>query len=342
MDRLSGSFPRRSLYALAWMFVVILGAIVVLEVGLRLVLGLGSPVLTLPDKGENAGGYGYSVAPDQNVYRFFARNKINHFGMRSEDVDISKEAGHIRLYFIGDSVTYGTTYIDQSRIFTSLVGQNLSKYIGRPVDILNASAGGWAPSNEIGFLKNKGTFNADIVLVVLNTSDLAQPFADFEPSLNYPTAKPLTAIGEAWTRYIAPRIFGSSGISSDPGSIPSLPLNVQEETTAVLSTLEEGRVYALKHNSNFGIVYVPSHSLIWDGPAFQHSKAMLTEWAVHKAVPLIDLSEEFGNRVFPNVYLGGGGEYIHLNTAGHEIVAAGLLKELPGILGVKFGQEPKS
>jgi hypothetical protein len=85
--------------------------ILVLEVSLRLVFGLGTPVLILPDKGEAEGGYGYILVPDQDVRRFFAHNKINRLSMRSDDVSLTKPKDHIRVYFIGDSVTYGTTYI---------------------------------------------------------------------------------------------------------------------------------------------------------------------------------------------------------------------------------------
>lgn len=306
--------------------------IIVAETSLRFIFGLGSPVLIMPDKGEAAGGYGYIPAPDQNVWRFFAHNEINHFSMRSGDVSQTKTKGHIRVLFIGDSVTYGTTYIDQSCIFTTLVSRDLPERVGHPVDILNASAGGWAPGNEVGFLKKKGTFDADLVLVVLNTADLNQPFADLQPDPGFPTKAPWTAIGETWTRYIAPRLFGSRGAAPDAGSTPSQPTSVVEETGAVLATLGLGRAYSLAHNARFGIVYIPSHGKLWDGADFQAGKEMLIDWAKQNEVPLIDLTKDFHGHSLDELYLERDDSRIHLAAAAHRIVATRLLRAVPTIL----------
>ncbi len=303
------------------------------EVSLRLIFGLGTPVLILPDKGEAEGGYGYIPAPDQDVRRFFARNKINHFSMRSDDISPTKTKDHIRVYFIGDSVTYGTTYIDQSRIFATLVSRELPGRVGHPVDILNASAGGWAPGNEVGFLMKKGTFDTDLVLIVLNTADLNQPFADFRADPGFPTNAPWTAIDEAWTRYLAPRLLGTRGAAPDPGSTaaPATPSMV-EETKAVLATLEQGRTYALSHNARFGIVYIPSHGKLWDGADFQLGKTMLIDWASQNAVPLIDLTQSFEGHSLDELYLERDDGRIHLGTEAHRIVATRLVDALPAIL----------
>ncbi|MGO9484239.1 MAG: SGNH/GDSL hydrolase family protein [Rhodomicrobium sp.] len=302
--------------------------IAITEICLRLIFGLGTPVLILPDKGEAQGGYGYIPAPDQNVRRFFARNKINHFSMRSDDFSVTKPANHFRVLFIGDSVTYGTTYIDQTHIFTSLVASGLPERIGCSVDVLNVSAGGWAPSNEVGFLKRKGTFEADIVIIVLNTADLNQPFAGFQPGPGFPTEQPLTALGEAWTRYLAPRLLGAQGVAPDPGSIPSQPIAMAEQTSGVLAKLEEARTYTLAHNAVFGVVYIPSRSKIWDGADFQLAKKMLVDWAKSNNVPLADLTRDFAGKALDEVYLDKGDAHIHLTSPGHRIVASRLLEWL--------------
>jgi lysophospholipase L1-like esterase len=255
--------------------------------------------------------------------------------MRSDDINMVKERGHIRILFVGDSVTYGTTYIDQSKIFTSLVAQNLPGLMGCAVDILNVSAGGWAPGNEIGFIKSKGIFDADLVLVVLNTGDLTQPFADFQPSPNYPTERPLTAIGETWSRYVAPRLFAGYGEVADPGSFPAESEDMASETKAVLATLDEGRNYALAHNAKFGIVYEPSHSKIWDGVGFEAVKNDFGRWISANKVPLIDLTSDLEKYPLGQVYLEkqGGDSFIHLTSFGHGVAAARLVSALPAILG---------
>lgn len=313
---------------------VLLLCIILAEVCLRFMFGLSSPVLILPDKGEAAGGYGYIPAPDQDVVRFLAHNKINHFSMRSDDINATKKPSHVRVLFIGDSVTYGTTFIDQSRIFTSLVARDLPERVGHPVDVLNASAGGWAPGNEVGFLKSKGTFDADLVLIVLNTGDLNQPFANLQPDPSFPIKAPLTAIGETWIRYVAPRLFGAQGVAADPGSISLQPANMAQETSAILATIEVGRAYSLAHNARFGIVYIPSHSKVWDGADVQIGKKMLVDWANQNKVPLVDLTPDFGDHSLNEIYLERGDNYIHLAPAGHRIVASRLLSALPTIVGL--------
>ncbi len=315
--------------------ILVLFCIALAEAGLRFIFGLGYPVLIQPDKGEAEGGYGYIPAPDQDVRRFFAHNKINHFSMRSDDISAAKPKGHVRLLFIGDSVTYGTTYIDQSRIFTSLVARELPGEIRRQVDVLNASAGGWAPGNEVGFLRNKGTFDADLVLIVLNTADLNQPFANFQADPGFPTEAPLTAIGEAWTRYVAPRLFRTRGEAPDPGSISTQPAtNVAQETSGVLATLEDGRIYSLAHGARFGIVYIPSHSIVWDGAGFQIGKKMVVDWAMQRGVPLVDLTGDFSGHSLDDIYLERGDGRIHLAPPGHRVVATKLLHVLPNILNL--------
>jgi lysophospholipase L1-like esterase len=301
------------------------------ETTLRLVFGLGSPVLILTDKGESEGGFGYIPSPDQDVRRFFARNKINHFSMRSDDISATKSPGHLRVLFIGDSVTYGTTYIDQSRIFTSLLAHEMPKLVGRPVDVLNASAGGWGPANEVGFLQSRGNFDADLVLIVLNTADLRQPFADLPRDPGFPTEAPLTAIGEMWTRYIAPRLFAARG-ETDPGSVSSPADGIFQETSATLATLEAGRAYSVAHNSRFGIVYIPSHSKLWDNVDFHQGKKMLVDWARSNSVPLIDLSLDIDGHSFDQIYVDRGEDHIHLAPYGHGVVATRLLSDIPPIL----------
>src|SRR5437763_17186053 len=90
--------------------------LLVIELALRLVLGLGNPVIYQPDP-----ACGYLPVPNQHVTRFFCRNDINSFGLRCPEFTANKPPGTLRILFVGDSVTYGTTHVDQSKIFTSLL-----------------------------------------------------------------------------------------------------------------------------------------------------------------------------------------------------------------------------
>src|SRR5690242_8626459 len=62
--------------------------LVAVELALRLILGLGDPVIYQSDP-----ACGYLPVPNQHVRRFFSRNDINALGMRSPPVDREKPPG---------------------------------------------------------------------------------------------------------------------------------------------------------------------------------------------------------------------------------------------------------
>ena len=99
---------------------VLAGLVVVAELLLRLVFGFGTPVLYQEDAAA-----GYLLQPNQHVYRIFCHNDTNHVSMRSDEFAMPKPAGTYRVLFIGDSITYGTTHVDQPLIFTSLLEKSL-------------------------------------------------------------------------------------------------------------------------------------------------------------------------------------------------------------------------
>ena len=151
----------------------ILVVLVVCEILLRLIFGFGSPVLYQADA-----DCGYMPRPDQDVHRFFSHNYINHWGMRCGEIQPEPAAGTQRFFFIGDSVTYATSYVDQDKIWTSLLGRSLPAVAHQPVEILNMSGGGWAPGNEWGYLRSRGTFHSNVVFIVMTSGDLG---GDFTP-----------------------------------------------------------------------------------------------------------------------------------------------------------------
>ena len=189
-------------------FVILAILVVATELILRSVFGLGHPLLYVADA-----GCGYLPAPNQHLHRFFAHNDINAQSMRSDPIQTSKPADGIRILFVGDSVTYGQTFTDQPKIFTSILGRELPGQLHRPVEILNASAGAWAVGNELGYIRSRGIFSADLVVFVVNTYDMTQAFNDTSlgTDIAYADHNPPCAIAETWTRYIKPRLFHKVG-----------------------------------------------------------------------------------------------------------------------------------
>ncbi len=283
--------------------------VVALEIGLR-VLGLGHPLLIRPDP-----RFGYLPAPNQDLDRFFSHVHINSYGMRSEDIANHKPSGTKRILVLGDSVTFGTTYVDQSLIFTSLLQRDL----GQGTEVLNVSAGGWAEANELGFLKARGTFDSDLVVFVLNTGDLAQPFNPFEESALMPTRDPRTAIGELLDHYILPRL--RDRVLRDAGSVIVAKPNIDTETPKILAVLTEANKVAANAGARFAIVYAPS-VVATDRQEWARAVAMLLDWAKQHNVAVIDLSAAYAAHAPGEIYFDG----IHLKPLGHALIEQAFLR----------------
>jgi hypothetical protein len=297
---------------------IAMAVLLCVELLLRFTVGLGRPLLFLPDP-----AFGSMPAPNQDLHRFFSHIVINEFGMRSGHVPVAKSALERRILFVGDSVTFGTTYVDQKAIFTELIGEYYGHSSSPPTMVMNASSPGWAPSNELGFIRSKGIFAADLVVFVVNTKDLIQPFAPFTMSPMTPTRNPASAIGEALGRYIIPRIFGSSH-SVDPGSGPSGDPQVEAETVKILDVLSAAEGLAHRNGAQFMIIYSPmidddirSYSERWD-----KGVRMLMAWSLKEKVSIVDMRKEFSRYPESQIYFDG----MHLRPFGHQIVSDEFLK----------------
>ena len=281
----------------------------VLEAVLRFGLGLGNPVLITPDTACS-----YILKPDQDVRRFFARTHTNHFGMRSDEIPSVHKAGVLRLMFVGDSITYGTTRVDQDQLFTELIHRDLPAIVHRPVEVLNASASAWAPDNELSFIRSRGIFQSDIVLLVLNDGDLTQPRNTIAAvGEDLPQKRPSTAIGELITRYIKPRIGHYLG-RSDSGD--RVAANSDDVTRLNLEHLDSVHELVNRQGAQLIIVYIPFRRDIPEPSQFAASA--LKVWCGTRNVGLFDLTAAEAPYTAKEITLDNG---IHLNAIGHGVIA---------------------
>jgi hypothetical protein len=301
---------RRSFLHSAALFCIAL--LLVLAAGeaiLRFAFGLGNPVLITPDVACS-----YILKPDQDVRRFFVRTHINHYGMRSDEVPATHQNGTLRLLFVGDSLTYGTTRLDQNEIFTEVLHRELPAIAHQPIEVLNASAGAWAPSNELSYLQSRGIFQSEIVLLVLNDGDLTQPRATLADVVdNLPQQRPLTAIGELYTRYILPRIARTTG-NVDAGDTAAVDSNDRmQENLAILDKFE---ALVAAQGARLMILYIPFRKDIPD--TSKAAAEALHGWSSAHHLAMFDLTSVEATYSPKEISLDGG---IHLNARGHLVVA---------------------
>jgi len=299
-----------------WSCGALVAAVLSLELFLRYGVGLGHPLLYVGDAAA-----GYIPAPNQDIYRFFVHIKINGFGMRSDDISRERAQGHRRILFVGDSVTFGTTYVDQHEIFTSIIKAWFDKNSIIPVDILNISAGGWAPANELGFLKSQGVFNSNVVVLVLNTNDLDQAFTNFEPSSQFPINNYQFALNELWVRYIRPRIFEEATLA-DPGSTSCATSQNEADVSNLLQTISDAKRIIESGGARFLIIFCPSANV--DQKKYLNAIEELKKVPRTSDIKLIDMTNIFNSRSKLDVYFDG----IHLKPLGHELVATAFLENI--------------
>ncbi|HVX87247.1 MAG TPA: GDSL-type esterase/lipase family protein [Phycisphaerae bacterium] len=299
---------------------------VVVEMGLRVVFGLGSPLLYEADA-----ECGYCVRPDQHIRRFFAENSINHEGMRSGEITERPAAGTKRVLFIGDSVTYALTYVDQSKIWTSRLPGLLAEAQDGRVEVLNASAGGWSPANEVGFLKSRGTFHADVVCIVANSGDLGEELARLpaEGTEGFPTHRPWTAIGETWSRYVEPRLMGH--VISDPGTSEPSAAELAERTQANLELYGEAQAFCDGHGAKMGLVYIPFPG--WTKEQIEGAEKTLGEWAGEHGVPFVDVTKRYCGEALGKISKDG----FHPTAYGDEVIAEEVARQWGVIDGAMGG-----
>ncbi|GAB4154707.1 MAG: hypothetical protein Fur0046_34610 [Cyanobacteria bacterium J069] len=191
-------------------------ALALLELGLR-ALGLGNPPLYVADPET-----GYRLRPHQRLRRWGKRMVINRDGLRNQDLTSDRPPGTWRILMLGDSILHGGTWTDQSQTISAQMQQHLSSRLPGSGIVLNAAAPSWGPQNQWGYLRQFGTFGAQVVVLLLNTDDLfAPPPTDWPVGRDrqYPRHKPPLAILEALSLLLnrsAPRPLFTRPPSGDP------------------------------------------------------------------------------------------------------------------------------
>ena len=212
-------------------------------------------------------------------------------------------------------MTNGGALTDQSATFPYQLEAELVRS-GLNIQVLNASAGGWAPSNEAGFIREHGIFGAREVVWELGTHDLFGGFAVLASAdPNFPESKPLSAIGELFRRYAWPRLIGS--FKGDPPLPP--PQGQEAERIACLRLLGSTAAFIRARGAKLVFLVMPQPREFQDPDFAAVAKRDFLEEARRLTVPVINPYPDLlsSHKVGQEPFRDG----IHPNSVGNRIMA---------------------
>lgn len=302
-----------------WLMAALLASLLLLEVGLRL-FGFGNPLIYLADP-----TMGYLLAPNQQTRRFGKLIAINQYSMRSSQIAASRPAKTLRVLLLGDSIVNGGWWTDQTDTISALLQQQLQGQYPAysQVEVLNASANSWAPRNQLAYLQRFGSFEAQIIVLVINTDDL---FAPAPASVvvgrdrNYPDRKPALALIEVIQRYgLKPRpIPELAAIQAEGG----------DRVGANLAAIQQIRLFAKQHNAKFMLLLTPLLREVEKSDLRDYernARQRLQAFTQVEKISFIDFLPIFSTLKQPeSIYH----DHIHLNLAGNQQVTQQIIKQI--------------
>jgi len=305
-------------------FWLILGGILALLVGLEFVLrlfGFGKPLIYQADP-----QIGYLIAPNQQTRRFGKQITINQYAMRSPEIAATRPAQTLRILMLGDSILNGGWWTDQNQTVSALLQQQLKPVDEAQIEVLNASANSWSPRNELAYLQRFGSFEAQVIILVINTDDL---FGTAPTSVvvgrdgNYPDRLPPTAISEVISRYLL-----------KPKPIPELAAIQAEGGDRVgvnLAAIQQIRDFASQNNAKFMLVMTPLlRELGEPGPRDYELKARqrLQELTKIEEILYLDFLPDFNALSdYQAIYR----DHIHLNPSGNQQLVEKMIENWPDV-----------
>lgn len=304
---------------------VIITLLMVIEVGLRLLFGFGNPLIYVPDE-----QIGYLLAPNQRTHRFGNRIEINEYSMRSPAIKLERSPLTLRILLLGDSIANGGWWTDQANILSALISRQLQSTDDRTfhqVEVLNASANSWCPRNEAAFLQRFGTFNAQAVVLLINTDDLFGTAPTSIPvgrDRYYPNRKPPLALVEVYSRYLLPY--------QPP---PEMAAVNAERGDRVGFNLEAiAQIHALSHftGARFLLAMTPLlREVSKPGPRDyeQEARKRLTELTRIQQITYMDFLPAFSQTQQPETLFR---DHIHLSPQGNQLVSEILCQSLQQLL----------
>jgi lysophospholipase L1-like esterase len=153
-------------------------------------MGLGNPVVY-----QSHPIFGYRPIPNQDLTRFKGKVlKFNNLGLRADtDWDASPTS---KILFLGDSVTYGGSYISNKELFSNLVAYALPQYT-----VGNGGVNAWGVENVTALVLDYEFMPAEVVVSTFPEGDFLRGLNRFGGQPFWPR-KPRFALTELYYYYL--------------------------------------------------------------------------------------------------------------------------------------------
>lgn len=296
--------------ALEFAIVAVVAATLLAEIGLRF-FGLGRPVLY-----DNRLAYGFRPLPNQALRRLGnATVRINALGLRGPDVSPTRPPDTTRLLFLGDSVTYGGSYVDEEELLSSVAAAEMRSAGFSAVEALNAGVNAWGPANILGLIEATGGFDSNVWIVIAVDDDFRRE---------------KTRIGEVPYFNVAPRtaleevlVLGAYRLLA----FYKLPKPAVDEGHLAATNLERYRSIteaARQRGVSVLLVWHPDANGLRG--AAQRNRSAFLDTAARTGVATLDLTTAYGNG--DGIYVDG----LHLSPEGHRAAGEAIGRELVRLL----------
>ncbi len=270
-------------------------------------LGLGDPLLY-----TTSVAVGYSLQPNQSkTRRRGAVVTIDSHGFRS--VKDWSDPAKFRILFIGDSVTYGGSHIDDNKIFSAVVCRDLEENGVSDVTCGNAGTNAYGTDNMRARIRYSPVDNEDLIVVTIISSDMTRAMASLGglPLYSKSPPPPVPALTEAVLFIV------DIARSKIRFWRPDSPTYLDEEIEAaresienLLSTLAEKE----RQGKRVLLVYSPIRAEI-EGRPHEQLQSLLLETLSGSGMPFIDMRPIVEQEKLDEVYF----DELHLEVHGHEL-----------------------
>ncbi|NNE34629.1 MAG: hypothetical protein HKN13_05310 [Rhodothermales bacterium] len=329
---------RRILLASLYFLAVSAVSLIVLEVAARKI-GLGDPIIYY-----NAAWGGMRPLPGQKVTRVNgATVTVDSNGFRTNH---RRSDNAVRVLYLGDSVTWGGSAIDDSLLFSE-ISANVLRATGREVYSMNAGVNGTGLANQ-----------ADIFASLQDSTDVLVwlfPWADTKRSYTTvsflwpPTQKPRFALVEAVDHIVREQWLGRFRVATEQQSDEyinsSTPDGYEDFFASVIRERERRNISAFHAGIRSAIaleipIIVGITPVQDDGTMAEHSA---------DAIALIDSVSTLGVHVLDirkALQDGGTGaerayiDKLHFSSTGHSLVGRALGAELVRVMGDTGSEAP--